>query len=254
MLSQGKIKEQEANRARRSAVDIDPKVCERQAQTIAPYFYSYVFQELESILGQELATEGNLIIETQLDPAIQKQAETQLRNHVRNAGSNFGFSQGAIVTLDSSTGGILAMVGVLISKTSQFNRAFQAKRQPGSTFKVFAYTAALEKGISTGRSYSCSSFVWRGFRYKPCRTTTGSLNIATGLALSENPIALRLARDIGLDNVVETAERLGVRSKLDPVPGLVLGQSVVNVLEMTGAFAAIGNQGLWNRPMPSVEY
>ena len=248
MLSQGKIKQEEANRARRSAVDIDPKVCERQAGTIAPYFYSYVFQELESILGRELATEGNLIIETQLDPAIQKQAETELRNHVRSAGSNFGFSQGAIVTLDSSTGGILAMVGGTDFKTSQFNRAFQAKRQPGSTFKVFAYTAALENGISTRRTYSCSSFVWSGFRYKPCRSNSGSLDVATGLALSENPIALRLSRDVGLDKVVEVAQRLGVNSKLEAVPGLVLGQSVTNVLEMTGGFAAIDNQGLWNRP------
>ncbi|KST67589.1 transglycosylase domain-containing protein [Mastigocoleus testarum] len=249
MLSQGKIREQEANRARRSAIEIDPKVCERQAGTIAPYFYTYVFQELESILGRELATEGNLIIETQLDPKIQKQAETELKNHVSNAGSRFRFSQGAIVTLDSSTGGILAMVGGTDFKTSQFNRAFQAKRQPGSTFKVFAYTAALEQGISLGRNYSCTSLVWRGFRYKPCRTSsTGSLDVATGLALSENPIALRLAQDVGLDNVVENAQRLGVKSKLDPVPGLVLGQSVVNVLEMTGSFAAIGNQGLWNRP------
>lgn len=72
--------------------------------------------------------------------------------------------------------------------------------------------------------------------------------MSTGLALSENPIALRLAREIGLDKVVAMAQRLGVKSPLDPVPGLVLGQSVVDVLEMTGAFGAIGNRGVWNRP------
>ncbi|NJR75788.1 MAG: FHA domain-containing protein [Scytonema sp. CRU_2_7] len=248
MLEMGKIKQDEYNRARRSPIEISPKVCEQQAKTIAPYFYNYVFQELENILGKELATEGNFIIETQLDPAIQAQAETALRNHVRNAGSTSNFSQGAMVTLDFSNGAILTMVGGTDYQTSQFNRAVQAKRQPGSTFNIFAYTTAIEQGISPGNSYSCSPFRWQGFTYKPCRTGAASLDIATGLALSENPIALRVAQEVGLDKVVAMAQRLGVKSKLDPVPGLVLGQSVVNVLEMTGAFGAISNGGVWNRP------
>ncbi|AFZ60803.1 transglycosylase domain-containing protein [Anabaena cylindrica FACHB-243] len=249
MLEMGKISSEEANRARRSTVQVSPKVCERQAQTIAPYFYNYVFQELESILGEGAAREGNYIIETQLDPAIQAQAESALRNSVSNAGSSFRFSQGGMVTLDSRSGSILAMVGGVDYRTSQFNRATQAKRQPGSTFKIFAYTAALEQGISSSRSYSCASFPWQGFTYKPCRSGGGgSLDIATGLALSENPIALRVAREVGLNKVVDMAKRLGVQSSLDPVPGLVLGQSVVNVLEMTGAFGAISNRGVWNPP------
>jgi peptidoglycan glycosyltransferase len=249
MLEMGKIKPEEANRARRSTVKVSAKVCELQSKTISPYFYNYVFQELESILGEGAAKEGNYIIETQLDPKIQAQAEASLRNSVNRAGSNFGFSQGALVTLDSSTGSILAMVGGTDYKKSQFNRAVQAKRQPGSTFKIFAYTAAILQGISPGKSYSCDPLTWQGFTYKPCRSGSGiSLDMATGLALSENPIALRIAREIGLDKVVAMAQRLGVKSSLDPVPGLVLGQSVVNVLEMTGAFGAIGNRGVWNPP------
>ncbi|TAF07478.1 MAG: FHA domain-containing protein [Nostocales cyanobacterium] len=249
MLEMGKISAEEANRARRSTVQVSPKVCERQAQTIAPYFYNYVFQELESILGEGAAREGNYIIETKLDPAIQAQAESALRNSVSNAGSSFRFSQGALVTLDSKTGSILAMVGGTDYKKSQFNRAVQAQRQPGSTFKIFAYAAAIEQGISPSRSYSCAALPWQGFTYRPCRSGGGgSLDMATGLALSENPIALRIARAVGLNKVVDMAQRLGVKSSLDPVPGLVLGQSVVNVLEMTGAFGAIGNRGVWNPP------
>ena len=72
--------------------------------------------------------------------------------------------------------------------------------------------------------------------------------MTTGFALSENPIALRIAREVGLNRVVSTAQRLGVKSSLEAVPGLVLGQSVVNVLEMTGAFGAITNGGVWNPP------
>ncbi|MBH8562516.1 transglycosylase domain-containing protein [Nostoc sp. CENA67] len=249
MLEMGKIKPEEANRARRSTIQINPKVCEQQAKTIAPYLYGYVFQELESILGAGAAREGNYIIETQLDPSIQSQAESALRNSVNNAGSSFDFSTGAMVTLDSKTGGILAMVGGTDYKKSQFNRAVQAQRQPGSTFKIFAYTAAIEQGIPASKSYSCDALRWQGFTYKPCRAGAGvSLDIATGLALSENPIALRVAKEIGLNKVVAMAQRLGIKSSLDPVPGLVLGQSVVNVLEMTGAFGAIGNRGVWNPP------
>ena len=248
MNKMGGLKQDQYNRARRSPVEVSSKVCERQAKRIAPYFYSYVFNELEFILGKDLAAEGNFIIETQLDPKIQAEAETSLKNHIKNAGASFGFSQGALVTLDSSTGGILAMVGGSDYATSQFNRAFQAKRQPGSTFKIFPYTAAIEKGISTGKSYSCASVVWQGIRYKPCRSGAGSLTLSTGFALSENPIALRVAQDVGLDNVVKMAKRLGVRSELNPVPGLILGQSETTVLEMTGAFAAVSNRGVWNRP------
>jgi len=248
MREMGKLNEDEYNNARRSPVEVNYKVCERQAKRIAPYFYSYVFSELESILGKDLAAEGNFIIETQLDPEIQTQAETSLRNHIKTAGKNFGFSQGAIVTLDSSTGAIKAMVGGSDYRITQFNRAYQAKRQPGSTFKLFPYTAAIEKGFPTGRSYSCSPVSWQGVRYKPCRSGSAPLSISTGFAISENPIALRIARDVGLNQVVSMAKRLGVRSELNPVPGLVLGQSETTVLEMTGAFAAVNNKGVWNRP------
>ena len=156
MLEQGFVSQDEANRARRSPIEISRKVCEQQANTIAPYFYASVFQELQRILGKDLATEGNFIIETQLDPQIQAQAELALRNTVSNAGSSYNFSQGAVVTLDSSTGGVRALVGGTNYRTSQFNRAIQAKRQPGSTFKLFTYTSAIEQGISPGKVYSCA--------------------------------------------------------------------------------------------------
>jgi membrane peptidoglycan carboxypeptidase len=249
MLEMGKISEEQANRARRSPVQIHPRVCERQAGTIAPYFYEYVFRELESILGVGIAREGNFIIETQLDPRIQAAAETALRNQINNAGSTFGFSQGAMVTLDTRTGSILSMVGGTDFSKSQFNRAVQAQRQPGSTFKVFAFAAALDRGIPASKTYSCAALPWQGFTYRPCRIGAGnSLDMTTGFALSENPIALRIAREVGLDRVVSTARRLGIKSSLEAVPGLVLGQSVVNVLEMTGAFGGISNRGVWNPP------
>ncbi|MFB2937344.1 transglycosylase domain-containing protein [Aerosakkonemataceae cyanobacterium BLCC-F154] len=248
MLQQGKITVEEANKARRSPLEVSPKVCQEQASTISPYFYSYVFQELEFLLGEELAREGNFIIETNLNLRMQAKAESALRSAVNNAGANSRFSQGAIVTLDSSTGAILTMVGGLDYKQSQFNRVTQAHRQAASTFKVFAYAAALEKGISPNKSYSCAPLVWRQ-RYPGCeRTGGGSSNMYNGMAQSENAIALRVARDVGLENVVLMAQKMGIQSKLNPVPGLALGQSEVYPLEMTGAFGAIANRGVWNRP------
>lgn len=248
MLAQGKVKVDEANRARRSPIEVSRKVCEEQANTIAPYFYSYVFRELELLLGEQLAREGNFIIETQLEPEAQEKAETALRNTVSSAGGTSRFSQGALVSLDSSTGGVIALAGGIDYKTSQFNRATQAKRQPGSTFKLFTYTAAIEQGIPPGKVYSCAPLTWRGQPYRGCERTGGSADMYTGIALSENAIALRVAQDVGLDNVVRMARKLGVQSPLNPVPGLVLGQSETTVLEMTGAFGAIANNGVWNRP------
>ncbi len=248
MLEQGRINAEDANRARRSPIEVNAKICQEQANTIAPYFYNYVFRELASIVGEDLAKEGNFIIETKLDPKVQTQAESSLKNFVSSNGRGDGFSQGALVTLDSSNGAIISMVGGTDYQKSQFDRATQAQRQPGSTFKLFTYTAAIEQGISPGKSYSCSPLRWQGFLYKPCHSGDGSLDMYTGIARSENVVALRIAQEIGLDKVVRMAKRLGIKSSLDPVPGLVIGQSVVNVLEMTGAFGGIANHGVWNRP------
>jgi 1A family penicillin-binding protein len=248
MVSQGMVSAEEAQRARRSRIDINPAATKELQSTIAPYFYNQIFAELERLLGQQLAQEGNFIVESTLEPRFQTQAETALRTAIDNVGSSSGFSQGALVTLDSSNGGVLAMVGGYDYYKSQFNRATQALRQPGSTFKVFTYTAAIERGISPSQTLSCAPLDWGGQSFSGCHAGSGSMNLYTGLALSENVIALRLAQEVGLENVIQLARRMGVHSDLKPVPGLVLGQSEVNLLEMTGAYAALANRGVWNHP------
>ncbi|PSB04785.1 PBP1A family penicillin-binding protein [Merismopedia glauca] len=248
-LGLGWVTTEEARQARRSRIDVKAGACDAIKRTQAPYFYSYVFAEMEQILGEELAKEGNFIVETGLDLNWQKQAEQNLRNSISTNGKNFRYSEGALVTLDANTGEIRAMVGGTNFQKSQFNRATKAKRQPGSTFKLFTYTSAIERGISPGKSYSCAPLTWQGQAYKGCeRANTPAVTMADGLALSENAVALRVAQDVGLDRVVEMAQRLGVQSPLKSVPGLVLGQSEVNVLEITGAYGAVANRGVWNRP------
>ncbi|MEO1447059.1 MAG: transglycosylase domain-containing protein, partial [Cyanobacteria bacterium J06635_11] len=133
MVSLNMISADEGRRARRSRIEISPNAREQLQSSKAPYFYSYVFDELEDVLGKGLAREGNFIVETSLNLSAQKAAETTLRDTVANQGSQYGYSQGAVVTLNTSNGEIEALVGGVDYQESQFNRASQAYRQPGST-------------------------------------------------------------------------------------------------------------------------
>jgi penicillin-binding protein 1A len=248
MVQLGMITEEEGNRARRSRISISQEARDSFANINAPYFYSYIYQELRQILGEDLAKEGNFIVESSIDLDAQKKSETALKDTVNNFGNISRFSQGAVVTLDSKNGAILAMTGGVEYNKSQFNRATQAKRQPGSTFKVFGYAAALESGISPYKTYSCAGLFWQGQQYRPCERSSGDINMFQALAQSENSVALRIARDAGLNKVIEMAQKLGIKSQLTSTPGLILGQSEVSVLEITGAYATFANRGVWNRP------
>ena len=168
MLSLGMITEDEANGARRSRIEITPEARETLSNTIAPYFYSYVFDEVRMLLGADLLQEGDFIIETGLSLKYQREAENSLKDYINTNGSRFGFDQGAIATINSSTGEIVALVGGKDFQESQFNRATQAQRQAASTFKLFPYTAALEAGISPNKTYSCAALQWQGVQFRPC--------------------------------------------------------------------------------------
>lgn len=248
MTALGMVSAEDAKRARRSRIEISPKAREELQSIRAPYFYTYIFQELEAVLGVDLAREGNFIVEGTLDLDMQADAETALQTHVTSTGQALNYDQGAVVTLDTQTAAILAYVGGVDYQNSQFDRVSQALRQPGSTFKVFAYAAALEQDVSPGQAFGCNPLTWQGQSFGGCRSGGGALDMYTGMALSENVVALRIAEAAGLNNVVQMAQRLGIESDLDPVPGLILGQSEVTPLEITGAFGAIANAGVWNPP------
>ncbi|MFH7243861.1 MAG: transglycosylase domain-containing protein [Spirulina sp.] len=248
MVALGMVSQEEGRRARRSRIEISPEATRQLQSTRAPYFYSYIFQELETVLGESLAREGNFLVQTGLDLDLQKAAENALTEDVSTRGASLGYSQGAVVTVDTPSGEIRAMVGGVDFGQSQFNRASQALRQPGSTFKLFAYGAALEQGIPPSRTFSCESMNWNGQRFAGCRAGSAPMDMYRGMALSENVVALRIAREAGLGNVIDNAQRLGITSNLRATPGLTLGESEVTPLEITGSFAAVANNGLWNRP------
>jgi penicillin-binding protein 1A len=248
MVKLSMVNKEEADRARRSRIEVSPRARESFSSTVAPYFYSYVIDELQELLGSDVAREGNFIVETALDPQLQKEAEQSLESSVTSDGDRLGFSQGALVTLDRKNGNILALVGGVNYEQSQFNRVVQAERQPGSTFKVFAYAAALEEGIDPDTTYSCAPLSWQGQEYRGCERSSGNINMYEGLAQSENVVAMRVAQEVGLSKVMDVAQRFGVSSPLTEAPGLVIGQSEATVLEMTGAYGTIANDGIWNKP------
>lgn len=243
MVQQGRVSKEEADRARRSRIELSPKAKEVFAAQRAPYYTDHVYQELERLLGENLAQEGNLIVQTGLDPEWQATAEASLKNFIEQVGVAYGVTQGALLTLEPSTGLIRALVGGVDYQKSQFNRATLAMRQPGSTFKIFVFTEALRQGHSPHETLSCEPVFWQGQQFAGCRHGGTSMDLATGLALSENPIALRLAQEVGLQSTMRLAQSMGLSTPLQAVPGLVLGQSETTLLQMSGAFAVLANAG-----------
>ena len=245
MAELGMITDKDADQARRSVLILNEAAKKKLQGTVAPYYYSYVFEELQELLGDNFAKEGNLIVETNLDVAMQQASDKALQEAVARDGGTNGFTQGAIVTLNSSDGSLLAMTGGVDYKASQFNRAAQAIRQAGSTFKLFSYAAALDRGISPNTAYSCSGFAG----IVGCHNGgSGAIDMYRGFALSENVVAVRVAEAAGFDNVVKMAKNLGITTKLDASSNMVLGGNEVKILEMAGAYATIINEGKYIKP------
>jgi penicillin-binding protein 1A len=245
MAATARISADQARSARRRPIQLAGTACRSNERRAAPFYSDQVRRDLDNLVGAEVATEGNFLIDTHLDPELQTLVERVLRERI-DANRSRGVSQGAVVVIDSRTGGVLAIAGGRDYRQSQFNRASMALRQPGSTFKLVPYVLALERGKRPGDTVDCGPLRWRGqFFESACG---GRISLRTALAASSNTAALRLARDIGLEAVVQKARELGISSPLAPVPGLPLGQSEVTLLELTAAYAAVANDGIWNPP------
>lgn len=246
MVDTGRISEEVARRSRRQPLSLAPQACSGRApgQRPVPFYTDQVRRDLEGLLGAEVAAEGNFLVETHLDPLLQEVVERQLRQTIAAAAP--ALNQGAVVVLDSRSGGVLAIAGGRDYSSSQFNRASLALRQPGSTFKLFTYLAALGKGLKPSDAVSCAPLDWGGQAFGS--RCGGRLSLSAAFASSSNTAALRLARWAGLERVVQTARDLGITAPLPAVPGLVLGQSEVRLIELTAAYAAIANGGIWHAP------
>ncbi|MEB3308359.1 MAG: transglycosylase domain-containing protein [Cyanobacteriota bacterium] len=246
MEANGRIGADRARKARRTPIQLSSPSCRiSQQRRGAPYYSDQVRRDLEQLVGPDVAMQGNFLIDTHLDDPLQTVVERTLRQRLQ-ASKSLGVTEGAVVVIDSRNGGILAIAGGRDYQLSQFNRASMALRQPGSTFKLFVYLAALEQGLRPGSAVGCGPLSWRGQRFSS--NCGGTLPLTSAFAVSSNTAALRLAQRVGLERVEHKARELGLSTPLAMIPGLALGQSEVTLLELTAAYAAVANNGIWHRP------
>ena len=245
MADQGKISLDTARLTRRRPIQLAPEACSRRHADAAPFYSDQVQRDLAALVGADVAEEGNFLIETHYEPHLQAVMQRQLRRALR-VNSGRGIDEAAAVLIDSRSGGVLAISGGRDFRASQFNRASMALRQPGSTFKLFAYLGALEQNMPPSQAIDCGPLRWGGQQF--ASDCAGQRTLIQAFALSDNTVALRLAQRIGVDQVVRQARALGITTPLSPVPGLALGQSEVRLIELTSAYAAVENGGLWYPP------
>lgn len=226
---------------------------------VAPYFTSYVVQQLVDKYGKEYVYKGGLRVYTTLDSRMQKVAENVIENFTLFEGEAFNFSQVALVSIDPRTGYIKAMVGGVSFEASEFNRATQAKRQPGSSFKPYVYTAAMELGVSPGFVIEDSAVTFEvpadewnpEGKWEPKNFDEkfrGGVTVREALEQSLNVPSVKLLDMIGVQAPINVARKMGIKSPLKRNLGLTLGVSEVTLLEHTSAFGVFANSGIRVEP------
>ncbi|MFQ5774809.1 MAG: transglycosylase domain-containing protein [Kiloniellaceae bacterium] len=206
----------------------------------ARYFADWVMGQVTGFVG---AIDRDLTVITTLNSYHQRVVEEELAALLDKEGRQRGVSQGAVVLLDPD-GAVRAMAGGRDYDASQFNRATQALRQPGSAFKTFVYLAALEAGFSPDDRMADAPITidgWRPSNYGD--RYYGVVTLREAFARSLNSVAVRLSEKVGRGRVAAAARRLGITSDLAVRPSIALGASEVTLLELTGAYAVFANHG-----------
>ncbi|HSD52180.1 MAG TPA: PBP1A family penicillin-binding protein, partial [Candidatus Methylomirabilis sp.] len=261
MEKEGHISAAQAKAAIRQPIALKPIF---PARGIAPTFVDFIRNELEPRYGQVLLTKGGLRIYTTLNLKMQQTAMEVLHRGIteiektqtaprKEVAPEASVLEGALVALDPATGEIRAMVGGRNYARSQWNRAVQARRQPGSAFKPFVYAAAFDRGFTATSlledfpvSYSIHQngkmVEWSPENFD--RQFRGEVTLRRALEESINVPTVRLLEEVGVDSVVLLAHRMGVVSELRREYGLALGVSEVSLLELTSAYGVFANRGI----------
>lgn len=215
-----------------------------------PYFTTYVVKQLSEHFPENYIRRGGLQVYTTLDIPLQETTEAAVRNEVLGPGAQLGADAGAAVVLNNQTGEIVAMTGGVSWNTeNQFNRAYQAKRQPGSAFKMFVYAAALESGFNPEQEFADTEAVF-SYDTTPWRPLNsdgqfmGAIPMRSGLMFSRNLVAAKVMAHVGPAKVISLARRMGIVSELPEVISLALGAGEITPLEMARAFSVLPNGGL----------
>ncbi|HSC51961.1 MAG TPA: PBP1A family penicillin-binding protein [Gaiellaceae bacterium] len=219
-----------------------------------PYFFSYVRDQLIAEYGANTVRSGGLRVYTTINPSLQVAARKAIRDtlYLRNDPA------AAIVSINPANGAIRAMAAVTPGRYgNQFNLASQARRQPGSTFKTFVLTAAINEGMNPDTTYYTSA----PFHYQPDpytaawdvqtydHTYSGSISVHSATLASDNTVYAQLTLDVTPEKVAAMAHALGIRSHLDPVPAMGLGADAISPLEEASAYATLAAGGVYSKPM-----
>ena len=231
----------------------------------APFFVAYLKNILRSQPNLIAGYSNGLDIHTTLDLRLQGIAETSVEKQIQSLKKRMKKNsienptlESALIALDVKTGGILSMVGGRNFSKNEFNRAVQAKRQPGSSFKPFVYAAALIKGYDQNQTLLDAPLQYPLGKNKTWEvknfslTHGGEMTLRKALALSKNTPAVRLLEDIGPEAVIEFTKKLGITSPLHPYLSLALGTSEVTLMELTAAYIPFANKGIQVIPSPLV--
>ncbi|MEX3008081.1 transglycosylase domain-containing protein [Hoeflea sp. TYP-13] len=225
--------------ARRNPAD----VVDRGDKETPDYFLDWAFEEVKRIAVKY--PEHSLIVRTTIDTSLQKAAEEALEAGLRQYSKRYNVQQGAIVLIENG-GAVRAMVGGRDYGESQFNRATKALRQPGSSFKVYVYTTAMENGFTPDTMIRDAPITWRGWSPRNYgRGYAGRVDLTRALVKSINTVPVRLARDhLGTEKIAEMAKRLGVETPLRTDKTMPLGTSEVTVLDQATAYSVFPSGGL----------
>lgn len=258
MVELGYITEASANSASIQPLNLSTETPNKY-KYVAPYFTTYVINQLIDKYGEYTVYNGGLRVYTTLDLKKQRVADEVVRKFLSEEGETYNFSQSALVSLDPRTGYIRAMVGGASFEASEFNRAWQSKRQPGSSFKAYVYTAAMELGVSPGFvlddspvTYEVPADEWNPEgKWEPKNFDEkyrGKVTVRQAFEKSLNIPSVRLIDKIGVGSVIDVAKRMGIKSPLKRSLGLTLGISEVSLLEMVSAYGVFADGGIRVEP------
>ena len=259
LADMGLISDETAQKTISLDIELHPENL-RKFGHLAPYFVSHVLKQLTEEYGENVVNQGGLRVYTTLDADMQLSAEVIAENFLKKEGPKYNFSQLAIIALDPRNGHIKAMVGGADFTKSQFNRATQAKRQPGSAFKPFVYTAAIEKGLSPGMILSDRETIFEvtpnkewnpDGKWEPKnfdKKFRGNVTMQRALEKSFNIPSIKLLEKVGVGSAISVARRMGIKSHLEPALALTLGVSEVTPLEITSAFGVFATGGVRVEP------
>jgi penicillin-binding protein 1A len=259
MVEEGMISYGESKKALNTSLNFRNRPESSQDQ--APHFVEYVRRYIDEKYGKDALYKNGLKVYTTVDTRMQKTAQEAVETGLKEIEKREKFQalngeapEGSLVCFDLETGYIKAMVGGRDFKKSQFNRATQAKRQTGSSFKPIVYASALDKGYTPATIIMDTPIVfeWGDKKWKPKNFEgkyMGPTTLRDALTHSVNIVTIKIAQDVGIDYIKEYAKKMGISSPLHDGLAMALGSSSLNLYELTKAYAIFAKQGNLFKPV-----